>query len=611
MSIDPDEVKERIRRMTDIVELIGEQIPLRQQGRLFVGLCPWHADARPSLKVDPERQNWKCWVCNLSGDCYEYVMRREGMTFPEAKRYLADRAGILLPEQSRGPRATPGSPDDKNTLYQAMAWAVEQYHRYLLDASQAQVARDYLSRRQINASSIERFQVGFAPPEWTWLLHRAKKTTFSPDVLEAVGLVAISERTGRYYDVFRGRVLFPIFDPQNRPVGFGGRRLDELVDENEKSAKYINSRDTRLFSKSEQLYGLNLAKDAIRQQGRALLMEGYTDVVIAQQSGLENVVAILGTALVQQHIQILRRFAPEVTLVLDGDEAGRKRANEVLEIFLAHQLDLRVATLPERLDPCDFLLEHGREAMETLIAEAPDALEHKISVETDGLDLVNDTQRANAALQRLLSMLASAPEPRLGITSSERLIWEEQILNRLSRLFRVTEETLRTRLSELRRAKRRGDRPQVGAENHTPALPQLERFEQELFELLLQVPDAALQALERIPESELPSSTGRTLHRVMYELAKSGEQPNFHDLMRVCEDPAIRHLLVDLDMSGREKSCSEPDLALKDLLRTWDHQQIDAELRRCLLELSAGVPDPQREQELLRQTFDLRRRREQ
>ena len=178
MSIDPDEVKERIRRMTDIVELIGEQTPLRQQGRLFVGLCPWHEDSHPSLKVDPERQNWKCWVCNLSGDCYEYIMRREGMTFPEAKRYLADRAGILLPEQSRGPRATPGSPEDKNTLYQAMAWAVEQYHRFLLHSSQAQVARDYLSRRQISAASIERFQIGFAPPEWTWLLQPGEENDF-------------------------------------------------------------------------------------------------------------------------------------------------------------------------------------------------------------------------------------------------------------------------------------------------------------------------------------------------------------------------------------------------------------------------------------------------
>jgi hypothetical protein len=191
------------------------------------------------------------------------------------------------------------------------------------------------------------------------------------------------------------------------------------------------------------------------------------------------------------------------------------------------------------------------------------------------------------------------------------MIWEEQILNRLSRLFRVTEETLRTRLSELRQAKRRVDRPHAEAANTKPEPASLERFEQELFELLLQVPDAILQALERIPESELPSPTGRTLHRVMHGLAKSGVQPNFHELMQVCEDPAIRHLLVDLDMAGREKSCSDPDLALKDLLRTWDHQQIDAQLRRCLLELSAGVPDPQRERELLQQTVDLRRRREQ
>ena len=349
-----DDVRDRIRQMVDIVELIGEQIPLRRQGHVFVGLCPWHNDTRPSLQVDPERQTWTCWVCNVRGDCFEFVKRREGVDFAEAKRMLAERAGVPLASSGPQRRTRPGSPEDKNTLLQTMAWAVEQFHRCLLHSPKAEIARAYLRQRQVDAASIERFQIGFSPPEWDWLLTQARGTSFSRDVLQAAGLVKISEPTGRVYDTFRGRVLFPICDPLGKPIALGGRRLDELADE--QTAKYLNSPETLLFSKSKQLYGLHLAKDAINRSRHALLMEGYTDVVIARQFGIENVVAILGTALVDGHIRLIRRFADRVTLVLDGDVAGRKRANEVLDIFLANQLDLRIVTLPNHLDPCDFLL---------------------------------------------------------------------------------------------------------------------------------------------------------------------------------------------------------------------------------------------------------------
>jgi DNA primase len=297
--------------------------------------------------------------------------------------------------------------------------------------------------------------------------------------------------------------------------------------------------------------------------------------------------------------------------VLDGDAAGRKRANEVLEIFLSNQLDLRVVTLPEGLDPCDFLLQRGREALEELITQAPDALDHKISVQTEGLDLIDDTQQAHKALESLLSTMASAPAPRMGVTSSERLIWEQQILNRLSRMFHVPEETIRTRLRDLRHAKRTVDGARGEPQASRPESATLQPFERELFELLLQVPDAAPQVLEEIAESQLGSPSACVLYRAFRHLVQLGVQPGFHELMQVCDDPAIRHLLVDLDMAGREKPCLDSELVLKDLLRFWAKQRIDAELHRCLMELNAGVADQQRQMELLQRTVDLRRQREQ
>ena len=605
-----DEVKQRIRQLVDIVKLIGEQIPLRPQGRGFVGLCPWHNDTRPSLQVDPERQTWKCWVCDVGGDCYDFVMRREGMTFPEAKRLLAERTGVPLTRTVPSRQAVPGSAEDKNTLLQAMAWAVEQFHRFLLQSPQAAAGSSLLAAAPVEQASIDRFRIGFAPLDWDWLLRQAEGTAFSREVLEAVGLAAISERTGRYYDVFRGRLLFPISDPQRRPIALGGRRLDELVEEPEKSAKYINTRETRLFSKSEQLYGLDLAKDAIQKGRHALLMEGYTDVVIARQLGLENVVAILGTALVAGHIQLIRRFADRVTLVLDGDDAGRKRANDVLEIFLAHQMDLRIITLPDGLDPCDFLLTHGADAMQVLVKDAPDALQHRIQIETQGLDFVKDTHQTHRALEKLLSTLATCPAPSVE-SSSERLIWEQQILNRLSRQFQLNEEQLRRRLRELRHQKRASAPPT--AQQHKPdrAGLQLDATERELFELILQVPEAVPRMLEAISQQQLTSPAGRALYQGLSELVAAGRRPELHELMHVLDNPEMNNLLVDLDLAGQAKSGSDADLALQDLLRTFARHEIEAEVQRCRRALDAGDQDEQQQLELVQKIVKLRQQLEQ
>lgn len=603
----PDDVKDRIRQMIDIVELIGEQIPLRRQGRAFVGLCPWHNDTRPSLQVDPERQTFTCWVCDVRGDCFEFVKRREGVDFAEAKRMLAERAGLPLASTTPQRRTQPGSPDDKNTLLQVMAWAVEQFHGCLLHSPKAQIAREYLQRRQIDAASIQRYQIGFSPPEWDWLLTQSRGSSYSRDVLKAAGLVKVNESTSRVYDAFRGRVLFPICDARGKPIALGGRRLDELSDE--QTAKYLNSPETMLFSKSQQLYGLHLAKDAVNRNRHALLMEGYTDVVIARQCGIENVVAILGTALVEGHIRLIRRFADRVTLVLDGDTAGRKRANEVLDIFLANQLDLRIVTLPNHLDPCDFLLTQGAAAMQALVEQAPDALEHKIAVETQDLDLIRDTHQTHRALENLLATLARAPAARFG-TSSERVIWEQQVLNRLSRLFRVSEEQLRTRLRELRQQTRPAARSPDKLAAETPTEVRLEAIEYELFELVLQLPEAVPRVLEAIREDQLRSPAGRALLQGLARLAAAGRNPDFHELMREFDDPGMQNLLLELDTAGASKSGSDSELALQDLLRTFSRQHIDARLQECLAALDAGNLNDLEQLVLLQQIMDLRRQLE-
>ncbi len=398
------------------------------------------------MQVNSERQSFRCWVCDVGGDIFSFIMRIEGVEFPEALRMLADRANIALDDAPRSAAAA----DDKRLLYQAMAWADEQYHACLLDDTAAQVARDYLVQRHVSSESMRRFQLGFAPDDWNWLAERATGTPYSLPVLERIGLVNRRRQGPGYYDRFKGRVLFPIFDAQGRAVGLGGRVLPQLAGPD--TAKYLNSPETPLFAKSKLLYGLNLARDAIRKTSTALVVEGYTDCIAAHQFGFENCVAVLGTALGAGHVQLLRRYADRVrvVLVLDGDEAGRRRAKEVLELFVSANVDLRVLTLPDDADPADYLLAHGADAFGRLVDRSADALTHAFQSETDGIDLQADVHASSAALERLVATIAKAPRLRADTQVEDRLR-EEKFLQRLAADFRVPEAQVRQLVTQLRR----------------------------------------------------------------------------------------------------------------------------------------------------------------
>ena len=545
-----DDAKEQVRQAVDIVDLVGSYMPLRRAGAAFEGICPFHDDTKPSLKVNPGRQSWKCWVCNEGGDIFSFVMRREGIDFREALEFLADRAGITLDVHPGKPRPAAGSPGDKKTLYAACEWAEQQFRQCLSRSTEAEVARKYFADRSVTSESTERFHLGFSPDSWQWLLDRARSTPFSPEVLEAAGLLGKSPKSGRFYDRFKGRVIFPIRDPQNRPIGFGGRVLPEFATEN--SAKYINSKETRLYSKSEQLYALNLAEDPARKTKNVIVMEGYTDVIMAHQFGLETAVAVCGTALTERHIRILRRYADSITLVLDGDDAGQKRTNELLELFIASELDLRILTLPQGLDPCDYLLNEGVEAMQALLSQALDAFEHAVDSRTRGVDLLRDTHRANQALEQLLAIISKAPRLTAD-TSSSRMLRERQIIARLAREFRLDESVLRTRIGELRRAVPAPRNQPVQAPQPKLSVSDLDPCDAELLELLTQHPELAGQALAAIVPDELSSAPARTIYETYQVVLERGEPVEFNRILTELDDPQLKSLLVSLDEQAIQK----------------------------------------------------------
>lgn len=561
------DAKEQIRQAIDIVDLIGSYMPLRHQGRIFVGNCPFHDDTRPSLQVNPERQSWKCWVCDVGGDIFSFVMQREQVDFREALMLLADRAGVEL---TRGPKTQPGDPNDKRTLYDAVRWASQLFSDYLQKAPEAEVARRYFEDRGIAGRSLERFQLGFSPNRWQWLLDRSRNSKFSPAVLEAAGLLGRSSKSNSHYDRFKGRVIFPIRDSQQRPIAFGGRILPEYSGET--GAKYVNSPETRLFSKSEHVYGLDIARDTIARSREVLVVEGYTDVIMCHQHGIENVVAVLGTALGPRHIRHLRRYADAITLVLDGDEAGQRRTNEVLELFIASEVDLRILTLPEGLDPCDFVAQRGAEAMRVAVKEADDAFAHAIRIKTEGVDLLRDTHRANQALEQLLGILAQAPRFSADTTTSRRLR-ERQVLSRLARDFRLEEAALRDRLAELRE--------KSTSEHATPPPTagriKLEPVYFELFGILVTHPDLTDVALAEIEPSMVTDATARTLLDVYSQVIQECGNGEFSSVLLALEDPRQKNLLVDIDEQARAKEPLAQEDAAARLRRLIDDLQMRAD----------------------------------
>ena len=595
------DAKEQVRQAIDIVDLVGSYVQLRRQGRNYVGLCPWHDDSRPSLQVNPERQSFKCWVCDYGGDVFSFIMKMERLEFREALELLAERAGVSLRSTTPGGGGQPSSGEaasDKRKLLALVAWAEAEFHRCLVEAPDAEDARRYLAERRVSAESIREFHLGFAPNRWDWLLERARGTEWTAAQLERVGLAIRRDLGDGFYDRFRGRVMFSIRDARARPIAFGGRVLPQLADD--RSAKYVNSPETPLFSKSRELYGLDLARDHFAAAGGAIVMEGYTDCLMAHQCGVKNVVAVLGTALGDGHLQLLRRFTDSITLVLDGDEAGRRRTNEIIDVLLAlfvkNEVDLKILTLPEGIDPCDFIATHGGDAFRQLLTTAVDALEHKFLSVTHGLDIATDTHRSTAAVEQVLATLAQL-RPAAAAASSPALLREQQMLGRIARQFRLPEEQLRNRLSALRRAARA--RPaatrRVDAAESSPVPRRrpatLPAWDRELLELILLEPALFARIEAVVDAAAFESDVARAIFAACLRLAHDEQPIDFQHLAFAFDDAATKNVLVELDESSQAKAAADRQQWLHDLLAGAQRRQEAIARRRALAAAQQGPAD--------------------
>jgi DNA primase len=611
------DAKEQIRQAIDIVDLIGGYVALRRQGRNYTGLCPWHDDARPSFQVNQERQSFKCWVCDIGGDVFSFIMRAEGVEFREALEMLAERAGISLAPANRQQNQA-DNPFERRNLLKAMAWAEEQFHQCLLRSPAAEPARRYLADRGISDASIAQFHIGFSPNEWDWMLKRGASANWQPAVLERVGLIGKRDNGG-YYDRFRGRLMFSIRDSRARTIAFGGRVLPEFARDND--AKYVNSPETPLFNKSSELYALDLARDAIAKEGGILVMEGYTDVIMAHQHGINHAVAVLGTAFGDKHVPLIRRFTDSITLVLDGDVAGQNRTMGILDnllaLFVAHEIELKILSLPEGADPCDVIRSHGSDEFRRLLTRSVDALQHKINAVTKGLAPGAAPHQTAQAVEAILATLARAL-PTAASANSAALVREQQVLVQIARWFGIAEETLRTRLKGLRQAATAAVRstPVSNRSNDQNAPPQpvqpaakLSAWDRELIEIILCQGDLIDALLEQVHEDEIEHPIARRIYAMAAELYHDGVMPDFDRLMNATDDPAVTNLLVDCDEIGRQKTSADARLRISDLLADRERRRTDARHRMTVAELKTNQLDSEQADRALVALFnDLKRR---
>ncbi len=431
------ETIERIREQTDIVSLVGENVKLQRAGRQLKGLCPFHKEKTPSFNVNPETGRFHCFGCQASGDVFKYVQETEGLTFVEAIRHLAERAGITIIEarSSREQSEEAAARRRKQELFDVSHAAAVYFERQLEEHPLASMARDELARRglvsasptDLVADTLQAFRVGYAPYGWDGLAGHLTQLGLSPRAAEAVGLVAPRRSGGGYYDRFRHRLMFAVLDLQGRAIAFSGRAIDEpdpsqvrqlglepmSSGQDGKVAKYVNSTESPIYRKGSTVFGLFQARQHIRQDERCVLVEGNFDVVSLHARGIKNVAAPLGTAFTAEQAAQIKRFAHTLVFMFDGDRAGRAAVAKSREACNRAGLTAKVAALPDGMDPDDLVRRDGPEAISKRVAAARGMLEYLIDSALDRLPPVNDAQARMERVNQVAQLIADEPDPAI------------------------------------------------------------------------------------------------------------------------------------------------------------------------------------------------------
>jgi DNA primase len=412
----PDDKVQEVRERAAILDVVADYVSLRKSGANYLGLCPFHGEKTPSFNVNPGREIFHCFGCGVGGNVFSFIMKMEGLAFPEAVKFLAKRVGVAI--EDRPPSASEKKRlDERDSLYRITELATDFYRRILREEPSGEPGRRYLERRGVDNATAEAYRLGFAPDKWDAFTRYLERQKAPLDIAEKLGLIRKKESNG-YYDMFRNRLLFTISDPLGKPVGFGGRVLDDML------PKYINSPESPIYHKSEILFGVDLAKQAMREHGTAIIVEGYFDHLALYQAGFRNVVATCGTSLTAGHLKLLQRFSGQVYTLFDSDPAGKKATFRAMELFLEGGLPASVIELPAGEDPDSYIRKEGGAAFGSRMSKARPIFDFYIHdlLDTHNTGSVEGKRSVLASLIPHLRLLGDRMQRNLYVSEIARLL---------------------------------------------------------------------------------------------------------------------------------------------------------------------------------------------
>lgn len=525
----PDNILDDILSRIDIVELISGYIPLKRAGRNFRALCPFHHEKTPSFMVSPDRQIYHCFGCGAGGGAFNFLIQYEHLEFPEAVEALAKKTGVILPESQKQ--------DFKTTslitqLYKMNELTAQFYDSNLNSGDGAQ-AKDYLLKRGVKEETIKLFKLGYASDKWDALINYLRAQNTSLSLLEEAGLV-VARDGGGYYDRFRNRIIFPIFDIKSRPIGFGARLLSTPggVKEDDASPKYVNSPETPIYTKGRNLYGLNFSKDAIRQNDYAVVVEGYLDFIIPYQEGLKNLVASLGTALTTDQVRLLKRYTHNVVMVYDADEAGQMATLRTLDIFIEEGMNVRIVSLPQGFDPDLFVRKNGIEKFNEKIKQAENLFDYKLGILKSRYDYTQIEGKARICSEMLPT-----------INKFKNAVLKFEYIKRLAEDLDVKEDALLQELKKIKEGK-----PYLYTDQTVQKkLLNINPTEKLLIKLMLEETELInhLRLKNALEPADFQDEVTSRIVSVMFELIEQGKNIEPSSLMSHLKDDNISQLICE------------------------------------------------------------------
>jgi len=545
----PDTKIDDVRNASDIVDVISVHVPLKKRGKNYVGRCPFHQEKTPSFSVSPDKQMFYCFGCGKGGNVFTFVMEHDKVSFVEAVRTLADRAGIGLPEEGAEDRA---QATENEELYAACRVTAAHYVENLLRTVEGKLALEYFRHRGFSDDTIRRFGLGYAMNGWDDVAKFGEREKIDVGVMEKAGLILRRDDGSGYYDRFRGRAMFPIYSPTGRVIAFGARKMRE----DDPLGKYINSPETPIYNKSRNLYGLFQAREALRAKEYAILVEGYADLISVFQAGIENVVASSGTALTEEQIQLIGRYTKTITLVYDADSAGSKATIRGVDLVIENGLDVKVAELPPGEDPDSFVRKQGKESFQKLLNGAVSFLDFKAGF-YQAQGLLSTPEGKTRAVRSIVETIAKMKDELKRTFYIKNLaekydIYESVIFRELEKI--LGQQSTRARYED-RRERQEAPAPDrasaPGTETETP--PVLPLAERDLLKVILEHGDPlATFVFSHIHPDAFSNPLARRV--VDLVLARQGTEWEVTGLVSAIEDPALKNLVANILFSRYEIS---------------------------------------------------------